>query len=352
MKKCLINVVIFAMIFSLIPLATATDYELFAGNGMYDAGTVTVSNDNTWVYVTIATSPGWCLNESHVQIVGVEPTLPSDMYEKQKDVPDDGWYPYITFTGNPIPGQFEYHNYQEGVKIHYYQIPISEIPDYNSSVPVTVAVHAVVCECALDYECVTVYDSWAVDYEDYKPGEKGSNPVSRYNPDFCLGERDSDGGLDKFTSLGRGGSIVIIFNNSVCDGPGPDLEFYEITNGHNPSWEERVRLELYYDGEWHNSTSFVNNEGDAIGSRTFRNSVELNLPYGQCAEKVKVIDQSTGSSGSYLFDYDIDAVRANYECVPIYGDPHHCETGWGEGQQFYGRNWAMFFNYSIEPLGP
>lgn len=85
-----------------------TNVMLVAGQTM-DAGTVTVSNDNDYIYVTYATTNGWVLTQTHLY-VGDCALIP------------------LNNPGNPIPGQFPYTATHNNITTYTYQIPISRIP--------------------------------------------------------------------------------------------------------------------------------------------------------------------------------------------------------------------------------
>jgi len=100
---------------------TPTEVMLVAGQTI-DAGTVTVSNDDTYIYVTYTTTNGWVLTQTHLY-VGDCALIP------------------VNNPGNPIPGQFPYASAHNSVTTYTYQIPISRIPMEECG---CIAAHAVV----------------------------------------------------------------------------------------------------------------------------------------------------------------------------------------------------------------
>ena len=86
-----------------VPKVTA----LIAGQHM-DAGTVTVWNDDNFVYVTYQTANGFTLKETHL-FVGNCNAIPT------------------TNNGNPIPGAFPYASTHSNATTFTYQIPIASI---------------------------------------------------------------------------------------------------------------------------------------------------------------------------------------------------------------------------------
>lgn len=95
--------------------------DLIAGQNM-NAGTVTVSNDETYIYVTYTTSNGWLLTQTHLYVGNCDL------------IPVNG-------AGNPIPGQFPYSSSHNYVTSYTYQVPVSAIAVGNCG---CIAAHAVV----------------------------------------------------------------------------------------------------------------------------------------------------------------------------------------------------------------
>ena len=85
-----------------------TTVMLMAGQTI-NAGTVTVSNDANYIYVTYTTANGWVLTQTHLY-VGDCALIP------------------VNNPGNPIPGQFPYASPHNNLTSYTYQIPISRIP--------------------------------------------------------------------------------------------------------------------------------------------------------------------------------------------------------------------------------
>ena len=98
-----------------------TIVNLLAGQTI-NSGTVTVSNDSNFVYVTYTTINDWRLTQTHLY-VGDCALIP------------------VNNPGNPIPGQFPYKGTHDKVTEVNYQIPISV---FGANTCVCVAAHAVV----------------------------------------------------------------------------------------------------------------------------------------------------------------------------------------------------------------
>ncbi len=103
------------------PVCVATEVTLIAGQTI-NSGTVSVSNDAQYIYVTYTTTNGWVLAQTHLY-VGDCALIP------------------INNPGNPIPGQFPYSSTHANVTTYTYQVPLSQIPPGSCG---CIAAHAVV----------------------------------------------------------------------------------------------------------------------------------------------------------------------------------------------------------------
>ena len=116
---------------------TPTEVTLIAGQTM-DAGTVNVSNDANYIYVTYTTTNGWVLTQTHLY-VGDCALIP------------------VNNPGNPIPGQFPYVSSHNNVTTYTYQIPISAIP---SGACGCIAAHAVVKQYNSSNQLINTQTAW------------------------------------------------------------------------------------------------------------------------------------------------------------------------------------------------
>ena len=85
----------------------ATKVSFIAGQNI-DAGTIEVSNDANFIYVTYNTANGYVLTATHLFVGNCE------------IVP-------VNAKGNPVPGQFPYKNTHNNITSFTYQVPISAI---------------------------------------------------------------------------------------------------------------------------------------------------------------------------------------------------------------------------------
>ena len=114
-----------------------TTVMLVAGQTI-DAGTVTVSNDANYIYVTYTTTNGWVLTQTHLY-VGDCALIP------------------VNNPGNPIPGQFPYTSAHNNVTSYTYQIPISRIPLEGCG---CIAAHAVVKKYNSSNQVIDTQTGW------------------------------------------------------------------------------------------------------------------------------------------------------------------------------------------------
>lgn len=116
---------------------TPIEVTLFAGQTI-NSGTVTVSNDGTYIYVTYTTTNGWVLAQTHLY-VGDCALIP------------------VNNPGNPIPGQFPYTATHNNVTTYTYQIPISRIPQGSCG---CIAAHAVVKQYNSSNQLINQQTGW------------------------------------------------------------------------------------------------------------------------------------------------------------------------------------------------
>jgi len=115
----------------------ATEVTLIAGQTI-DAGTVTVTNDADFIYVTYTTTNGWVLTQTHLY-VGNCALIP------------------VNNPGNPIPGQFPYTSAHNNVTTYTYQVPISRIALEDCG---CIAAHAVVKKYNSSNQVVDTQTGW------------------------------------------------------------------------------------------------------------------------------------------------------------------------------------------------
>ena len=114
-----------------------TTVTLKAGQTI-DAGTVTVSNDADFIYVTYTTANGYLLTQTHLYVGNCS------------SIPVNG-------PGNPMPGQFPYASAHNYASTFTYQIPISAI---SAGTCGCIAAHAVVVKLNSSGAVIETQTGW------------------------------------------------------------------------------------------------------------------------------------------------------------------------------------------------
>lgn len=115
----------------------ATEVILVAGQTI-NSGTVTVTNDANFIYVTYTTAPGWYLTQTHL-FVGNCAAVP------------------VNGAGNPVPGQFPYAGNHTNATSYSYQVPVSAIPAGGCG---CIAAHAVVVQLNSSGQVIQTQTGW------------------------------------------------------------------------------------------------------------------------------------------------------------------------------------------------
>ncbi|MBK8610035.1 MAG: hypothetical protein IPL84_08805 [Chitinophagaceae bacterium] len=110
---------------------------LVAGQSI-NAGTVSVTNDDEYIYVTYNTANGWFLTETHLY-VGDCAAIP------------------VNNPGNPIPGHFPYSGTHANLTSYTYQVPISQIAPGSCG---CIAAHAVVKQYNSSNQVINSQTAW------------------------------------------------------------------------------------------------------------------------------------------------------------------------------------------------
>jgi hypothetical protein len=133
----------------------ATEVILKAGQTI-NAGTVSVTNDASYIYVTYTTANGYLLTQTHL-FAGNCALVP------------------VNNSGNPMPGQFPYkttHNYATS---YTYQIPIGTIGNCGC-----IAAHAVVVKLGANGQVIEQQTGWG---NGVRINPNGGNWGMKFN--FC-----------------------------------------------------------------------------------------------------------------------------------------------------------------------
>lgn len=143
---------------------TVTDF--LAGQHIL-AGNITVTNDQTNLYVTYTTTGSWQLQETHLYVGSFE-GLPK------------------TSTGNPKIGNFPYKDsLSAGETTYTYTVPLSSLGDDQCFV---IAAHASVVQLGPDGEVTQQQTAWGAGNQFNESGSWATYSV------YCLCDGDGDGG--------------------------------------------------------------------------------------------------------------------------------------------------------------
>ncbi len=113
----------------------ATVVSLIAGQYM-DAGSVTVTNDYSYIYVTYTTTGNWVLTQTHLYVGACE-LIP------------------VNNSGNPRIGHFPYSSAHANLTTYTYQVPISAL--YGCG---CIAAHAVVKQLDGNGNTIQTQTAW------------------------------------------------------------------------------------------------------------------------------------------------------------------------------------------------
>jgi hypothetical protein len=114
-----------------------TEVVLKAGQTI-DAGTIEVTNDADYIYVTYTTANGYLLTQTHL-FAGNCALVP------------------VNNNGNPMPGQFPYKTVHNYATSYTYQIPVSTIGLGNCG---CIAAHAVVVKLGANGQVIEQQTGW------------------------------------------------------------------------------------------------------------------------------------------------------------------------------------------------
>lgn len=313
--------------------------DLIAGGGNYEfamhVGKVLVWNDGEYLYVKyMVTNADWCMTATHLHVATDMAAIP------QKN-------------GNPRPGQFAYKMAHECAADYTYKIPMT----WPVETELYIAAHADVCtqggaSSSLDafaamlpdmvtmslirpgpmsYFHITItggsmldgmYDGWCADYDRWLdtnilhdayvyssyeelPADLIEFPENLDLVNWILNQnfvgKESPGGLGIYTIGDVQIAIWLLLEDECCLG------------GVTPRAEEIVEA------------AKANGEGFIPG----------------CFDLIGVI--LVPFAGDLCPSAQIVLIPVVLPCVPV-----ECETAWGDGFDFPGKNWAKYFTYAIQ----
>ncbi|MBW6516004.1 MAG: hypothetical protein K0B81_05230 [Candidatus Cloacimonetes bacterium] len=318
----------------------STYYPIYAGQHIL-VGQLEISNDADYLYVSFHMDHPWVMMLSHIHIAADINGIPK------------------TPKGNPIPGQFAYHDYHDYEA--YFMLPIELAPyDFEVGQQIVVAAHLeVIIEIDGGGGSGVIIEGpyGAFNVYDYKQGLRYDyTPViaRRSNPDVTLQFNTgvSDGAYEYFYSLGfqtpedhplydgPDAWLIVEFEYPMLNKPGNDLRIIEDTWGlPYPDevikvWVSQDAITWHYLGEADNQTPFM-------GIHTiYEFDLPAELPW---AKFVKVQDISNREDFAHLYPgqgntldgYDVNAILAIHD-YEEFDEPEYDgeETAWGGNVQF------------------
>ncbi|BCX14686.1 MAG: hypothetical protein KatS3mg088_369 [Patescibacteria group bacterium] len=158
--------------------------------------------------------------------------------------------------------------------------------------------------------------SWTSDVISFNQGKNkdGSDvPEERSDPYNALGKPDSFGNDVNFVSLGKGGSIVLVFLGWVKDKEGNDLSFHEVTWGRENYPEEKAKVEVSQDGDsWYGDWIVSSKATNGIGYIDFSSTRLSWVKYVRITDTTDFSLHTNDADG-----YDLDALDAVYQLCSL-----------------------------------
>jgi len=338
MKTKMIGLLI-AMLFALSAMAAAAvptakahteskpfKTDLIAGQSI-DVGDVLVWNDEDYLYVKYLTD-GWYISEVHLEVA-----------EQLSGIPQA--------KGNPIPGKFTYG--EQGLWETEYEFP--PIPlTWPKCTKLHIAAHAKVWDAS----------SLMTDiYESADGSAQVYGPVSSYLPlgDVGWGTPIPAVATWKHPSwpLILGSSAVWISNSYSIENARPDSwRKFTITinvpgvptSGSVVTATADNAEEVYLNGALIGSDGTVNVPFDASGGDPHEWNTIKDYPFTpvQGTNKLEFIVHNYAYPTD---DPEVNPTGLIYKATVSYYA--RCETAWGDGSKFPGKNWATYFIYTVQP---
>ncbi|MDW7669012.1 MAG: hypothetical protein SCJ93_09325 [Bacillota bacterium] len=323
------------------PCEAVSDFTLYAGQ-FWEIGKVLVKTEEGKVCVKLvlideeAIDEGWLITEVHAA-VGATPY----------DIPQK--------NGNPIPGQFPINEkIDPGVlETEWFCLDY----DWKIGVPLRIAAHAVVAqsECIINAEApyggsrvVEAFQGLKYDYTAVKAERSVPENALVYEIGHSENYFYSLGFMEDREGYPETSWIVIEFDNPITNGEGNDLTIIEDTWG-LPYPVEMAEVFVSNDGVNWLSLGFADNQTPI---NAYHTETQFDLPVGmEYATYVKVKDMSVRSDfdakypaqAATLDGFDLNVVLALHNNVTCDEDS---ETAWGGDEEFNGRNWARYIEYT------
>lgn len=340
MKRLAYTFIALVFVLALFPTTvsahTADDpmvVDLIAGQNM-DVGDVRIWNDDANLYVEFILDGDWCLKETHVA-VGSSPS----------EIP-------MTKKENPIPGKFLYSATYDLTNCENNPEPYVIPLEWEYGDTIAIAAHAAVARPVTgcyeqvwqigDVEVINAVTGWL---ENYADEFNWGDPASSTTAGLSLAEYEP------------------AYTTPFIVGTTPTSEF-----PYNSNYSRGYATN--FDVQW-------------AGGMPFGGKLTVSWSPGQSAAEKKVVSDDGGLSavftatgtpqpgyGWFLNTYPL--VQQSTNVNPLIDGTHtinfkhtqgdgtfwdwirleatcgQYETAWGNGNQFAGSNWAMYFNYTVQ----
>ncbi|UCG94963.1 MAG: DUF4842 domain-containing protein [archaeon] len=298
--------------------------DLIAGQHT-DVGDVLVWNDADNLYVKyLIEEEGWCLTETHLHVADSWEEIPQTE-AKGKGKGNSG--------GNPIPGQFEFSGEHDCIAEHTYTVPLG---DWDCETDLAIAAHAVVVQKGEG--CMNVVSDSEVDW---------SADGSTWNDAVACWDHPNWNDVDGATWIWRTyyTDVVWEYDNVPADGwyfmktfdvPGEPVSGQININADNA-------YKLYLNGDFVGEEGAMDRDGPDYYEWGTEDSFALtNLDSGTNEIEVRAMNYfRTGSSTSNPAGLAFNAEICYEEILAE-------ETAWGDGEDFPGNNWGMYFTYQVQ----
>lgn len=378
MKKLLHIAVLLLLLLALVPAVVLAHTEggpfvteLIADGGEGDGievGEVLVWNDGDNLYVKyVITDPDWCITETHLHVATSLAEIP------QKN-------------GNPPPGKFDYKGEHDCVSEVFYTYDLA-VRGWGIDTDLTIAAHAVVIDIrsgARDSYVDEVVAFTRINGNFFNTsgdnGDDGSDTLGApaidpntpatctiisgdpngcwTSPGYVPGQYDETGGIfveDAFGQLDnafcnavpinpercpQAGHLTVKFNN-ICEfSPDPSQPSLFV-------WEVGGKTEGFLVEVFSGDTKL----DEFVSVATTQTNGDVPIFFGQTTGTFNTVKLTSTDNGGgdplapNTSGPDFDAV----ECLnPVYRE----ETAWGAGLDFPGKNWATYFEYTVQAVCP
>ncbi len=152
---------------------------------------------------------------------------------------------------------------------------------------------------------------WADHFDDFDQGpQQNGAPIKliRSEAAAALGPAELTGVEGTFVSLGFEGAITLEFDNYICNGPGDDIEVWEVTWGSYPL--ETVDVYASQDGNTFHFAGTADNINPGSDLTPSTVALPASMPYAKYVKLIDTTDPANFSNRPTADGYDLDGVKA------------------------------------------